>query len=134
MSCASVTAKNGAAIRRQRLERVLDARPALLSRGAARRARRQRLRHTRRRQRLRKSCLHGCLRRAGLSVRWFEEGILQGFAGTRRVGRALRGEQLVVRALVGPLVSGRVLARRRGDRRVRVEHSVRRVLLVARDL
>ena len=52
----------------------------------------------------------------------------QGVAGARRVGRSLRVGKLGVRPLGGPFVSGRVFARRREDRRVRVEHSVRRVL------
>ena len=58
----------------------------------------------------------------------FEGSTLQGVAGARRVGRPLRGGQLGVRPLGGPFVSGRVFARRPEDRRVRVEHSVWRVL------
>ena len=53
---------------------------------------------------------------------------LQGVAGTRCVGRPLCGGQLGVRPLGGPFVSEQLLERRRGDRRVRVEHSVRQVL------
>ena len=116
-----------AATCRQRLALFLDARPALLLRGAARHARRRWLRHARR-QWLCNSCLQGCQRWAGLSVNLFEGSTLQGVAGARRVGRPLRGGQLGVRPLGGPFVSGRVLVRRPEDRRVRVEHSVRRVL------
>ena len=116
-----------AATCRQRLALFLDSRPALLSRGAARHARRRWLRQARR-QWLRKSCLQGCQRWAGLSVNLFEGSTLQGVAGARRVGRSLRGGQIGVWSLGGLFVSGRVLARRRGDRRVGVEHSVRRVV------
>ena len=58
----------------------------------------------------------------------YEGSTLQGVAGARRVGRPLRGGKLGVRTLDGPFVSGRVLERRREDRRVRVEHSVRQVV------
>ena len=112
---------------RQRLDLFSDARPALLLRGAARHARRRWLRHARR-QRVRKSCLQGCQRWAGLSVNLFEGSTLQGVAGARRVGRSLRGGKLGVRPLGGPFDSGRVLEQRRGDRRVRVEHGFWRVV------
>ena len=55
----------------------------------------------------------------------YEGSSRQGVAGARRVGRPLRDGQLGLRPLSGPFVSGRVLVRRREDRRVRVEHSVR---------
>ena len=116
-----------AATRRQRLALFLDARPALLLRGAARHARRRWLRHARR-QWLCNSCLQGCQRWAGLSVNLFGGTSRQGVAGTRRVGRPLCGWQLGVRPLGGPCVSEQLRERRRGDRRVRVEHSVWRVL------
>ena len=126
---ASMAAKNGAAIRQQRLERVLNVRPAVLLHEVARHTRRRRLRHTRRqrgRRWLRISRLQAQRCRCP-PVSWFEarfEGAPKRAAGARRVGRALRVGQLGVRPLGGPFVSGRVLARRRGDRRVRVYHSV----------
>ena len=125
-----------AATCRQRLALILDTRPALLLRGAARHARRRWLRHARR-QWLCNSCLQGCQRWAGLSVNLFGGSTPQGVAGARRVGRPLRGGQLGVRPLGGPFVSGQLLERRRGDRRVRLEHGVRQVLRCvecARDL
>ena len=116
-----------AATRRQRLVPFLDMRPALLSRGAARHARQRWLRHARR-QWLCNSCLQGCQRWAGLYVDLFGGSTPQGVAGARRVGRPLCGGQLGVRSLGGPFVSEQLFERRREDRRVRVEHSVRRVL------
>ena len=87
-------------------------------------------RHAQRRG-LHKSRLHDQEPSRGVLVSWLDQGgTSQRFAGARNVGCAFRGRQVSGWHGSIPFHIGRVLARRRGDRRVRVEHGVRRVLRV----